>query len=77
MIIIIYTQSIACCVCVCVCTHLQVWDFDKLQECLSEEHGLPSDWVNTTLTVCQPALTDSVIIPSCYLHSDRDDLFRS
>ena len=34
--------------------YLQVWDFDKFQECLSEEHGLPSDWVNGPLTVCEP-----------------------
>lgn len=29
----------------------QVWDFNKFQECLSEEHGLPSDWVAGQLTV--------------------------
>ena len=29
----------------------QVWDFDKFQECLSNEHGLPQDWVAGLLTV--------------------------
>ena len=30
---------------------LQIWDFEKLQEHVSVEYGLPADWVGTTLTV--------------------------
>ena len=48
-----------------MCSCLQVWDFDKFQECLSEEHGLPSDWVNSTLTVRHNNYATVTILLQC------------
>lgn len=35
----------------------QVWGFDKFQQVLSSEHGLPSDWVQGTLRVSLTVIT--------------------